>query len=186
MPKDPPVTKEHAKKAIASKKAFDDHWFTRHVMKMTPQQREQTRQLMDEVDNVEFEKRIRNKNVLSRTYALGEWMLAKVLNMAWDLKYYLVTITGGCRDLLCVHGRQLGAAPDAPVRLVGQNKKCNVDRLGMRQGARCRRNHQNTADAFVKNDLCCYRKCFRVPNFLPGRAFQKGVSPSQPPRLAGS
>ena len=153
MPKDPPVTKEHAKKAIASKKAFDDHWFTRHVMKMTPQQREQTRQLMDEVDNVEFEKSIRNKNVLSRTYARAKRMLAKVLNMAWDLKYYLVTIALAAVVTYCAYtDGSWEQHPMHPYALWDKIKNATWTGWGWNKVQGAAEAAKNTADAFVKNE----------------------------------
>lgn len=153
MPKVPPVTKEHAKKAIASKKAFDDHWFTRHVMKMTPQQREQTRQLMDEVDNVEFEKRIRNKNVLSRTYARAKRMFSKVLNMAWDLKYYLVAIALAAVVTYCAYtDGSWEQHPMHPYALWDKIKNATWTGWGWNKVQGAAEAAKNTADAFVKNE----------------------------------
>ena len=103
IPKDPPVTLEHAEKAIASKKALDEHWFTRYIMNLTPQQRERHRQLLDAVDDDEFEARIRNKGILSRTYARVKRILSKVLKKAWELKSLLVLVALGTVMIYCAY-----------------------------------------------------------------------------------
>lgn len=103
IPKDPPVTLEHAEKAIASKKALDEHWFTRYIMNLTPQQRERHRQLLDAVDDDDFEARIRNKGILSRTYARVKRILSKVLKKAWELKSLLVLVALGTVVVYCAY-----------------------------------------------------------------------------------
>ena len=174
MPKDPPVTKEHAKKAIASKKAFDDHWFTRHVMKMTPQQREQTRQLMDEVDNVEFEKRIRNKNVLSRTYARAKRMLAKVLNMAWDLKYYLVAIALAAVVTYCAYtDGSWEQHPMHPYALWDKIKNATWTGWGWNKVQGATETIRNTAEAVQEAYTSAATADTIIPNFPAGEGFSE-------------